>query len=140
LHLIGHGQGAEQLLAAGPGIFAGGQHRPQIVAGMAGFVPRQVAVVEIKIADQGRIVEGGAIRGAPSPANQATEPAAAEILELLPHQPDGFAFERPDGAAQAVENPNLELLAGDLGQIFIGCLHHKPGEFFGNRHPVLPQT
>ena len=103
LHLIGHRKSAQEVLAAGPGIFACRKDRSDIVAGVAGFMPGNIAVVEIEVSDEGRVVKGRAIRGGAPAADQAAVPGAAEIFELIPHQFDRLASKRPYGAAQAVQ-------------------------------------
>src|SRR5207244_747186 len=61
LHLVGQGERGEEVATRRAGVFRGGEHGPEVVARVTGLALREVAVVEVEVALEGRVVEGRSI-------------------------------------------------------------------------------
>jgi hypothetical protein len=77
LDLIGNRQRGHEVTTCGPDVFAGGQDRSQIVAGVTGFPLGQVAIIEIEVAYQCTVVESSSVNVSEPAANQCTVARAA---------------------------------------------------------------
>jgi hypothetical protein len=84
---------------------------------MAGLAGREVGVVEVEVADERPVVERGPVRGRPAAADQGAERAAAEICDLGADRADGRRVERAKGAAERVEDADLQLFARGAGEV-----------------------
>lgn len=115
LNLIGDGQGREKFLSGDVREFGGGQDGPQVVRGMAGLPLGEVAVVEIKVMDEGAVVKRGPVRGGAGAPDEAAgllviDRAVGQIPEMKQVRMDRFhrlGFHRGDGAAQGVQDPQF---------------------------------
>jgi hypothetical protein len=67
LHLIGGGQSGEHVAAGGRRVLSGRKPRREVVARVAGLARGEVGVVEVEIADECAVVEGGAVGGVSPP-------------------------------------------------------------------------
>ncbi len=112
-------------------------HRPKIIAGVAGFLFGKVAIIEVEVAHQRRVVKSSAVGRVFPIANQRRQGFATEILKLLPYQRDGWPLKRTKSAAEGVEHVNLELLACFLGKVFIPHAFYEGGKLFNLCHIFL---
>ena len=117
LHLVGDRERGQQLAAGGVRVLGGRQHRREVVARVAGLAGREVGVVEVEVADERPVVEGGSVGCRRAAADQRAERIAAEVLELRPDRGDGRGVERAERAAERVEHADLELAARRLGEV-----------------------
>jgi hypothetical protein len=140
LHLVGHGQRRQELPAVPVGAHRGGKHRTRAVARVARFASGDVGVVEVEVAHQGAIVEGHPVRRGPPAADEGGVATAAEILDVLPDHPDRFPVERADGAAEAVQHPELELLPSRHREIVPGGPHHEGRQLLSVGHAALREA
>src|SRR5579871_129777 len=92
-------------------VFAGGKHRAEVVAGVAGLLSGNVAIVVVQVAYQRRVKERRAIRRGFSATDQRDQGLTAEILKLGAQHLDWRPFKRANSAAEGVQNANLELAA-----------------------------
>ena len=83
LDLVGDRQRGQQRATVGVRVLGRGEHGREVVAGVTRLTGRQVGVVEVQVADQRAVVERGAVRRAPSHADQRAQRRAAELPDLL---------------------------------------------------------
>ncbi len=138
LHLVGHRQRRQQGAPVPARIFGGGQHRPQVVAGVAGLAGGDVAVVEVEVADQSAVVEGRAVGRARAPAHQSAARCASELLHVGADQPNGLAVQRADGTTQRVQHADLQLLHRLGGKVLVGGGDDKRCQLLGVGHRFTP--
>jgi hypothetical protein len=112
LHLVGHRQGGWQFPSTASGVLSRGQDSTEVIAGVAGFIWGQIAVVEVQVTHQGAIVERGAVGGRAATPDQCTVSGPAELVDLQTDQENRFSRKCTDGTAEGVQHANLELLAG----------------------------
>src|SRR5689334_17695095 len=98
LHLISDGQRGEQRTAVRLRQFRGREHGGDVVGWMTGLARREIAVIEIEVADERAVQEGRSIRRTLSTANERTGAIAAEIRDELANMAHRIATERADGA------------------------------------------
>jgi hypothetical protein len=79
---------------------------------MAGLLRRQVAVVEVEVANQGAVAKRGKVGRGAAAADQRAARRAAEVVHMLADHPGHVGAERPDGTAQRVEQADPDRLAG----------------------------
>ena len=111
LHLVGHRQGSEQCLASPLGVLACGEHRSQVVAGVAGLLLGQVAVVVIQVAHQRGVIQRGPVRSGLPATDQRHQGVAPEVFELEAEYAERWTIDGPDRAAQGVEHVDFKLPA-----------------------------
>src|SRR5205823_8094453 len=109
LNLIRDRQSSQELLAGAVRVLAGRQDRAQVIARMAGLILCQIAVVEIEVSDQGRIVKGRAVRRGSARANCCAQGCSAKFLDLRQNCPNWRAAQGADRAPQRIENADLQL-------------------------------
>src|SRR5208337_461201 len=119
LDLVGNGKRSQKVLAGLSGILRCRQDRSHVIARMAGFGFCQIAVVKIKIAHQGTVIEGSSVRGCSSTSNQSTVRISAEIFDMFSQNLYRHCLYGPNGASQTVEHSQSELLSGILGKILV---------------------
>src|SRR5207244_11148608 len=78
---------------------------------MTGLARRKVGVVEVEIADKHSVVESGAVGSGAAAADQCTERAAAELVQLCADSLDRWCVECSERTPQRVEHPKLERIA-----------------------------
>ncbi len=106
--LIGHGKREHEVLAACRCMVGRGEDRAEIVAGVTQAARRHVAVEQIDIAHEARVIQRGLIRRRRATANQGARTRAAVLVELLAKRLERLARQRADRTAQAVEDVSLE--------------------------------
>jgi hypothetical protein len=111
LHLIGDGEGDEQLTTGGVSIFGCGEHGGKVVARLAGLGSGEVGVVEVEVADERPVVEGGPVRRSLTAPDQRAARVATEVFELCANRADRRRVERAKRTAQRVEDTDLQFLA-----------------------------
>src|SRR5205085_11222614 len=102
LDLVGDCQCGQQIFATAPCILACSKHGPDIVAGMAGLIFGKIAVVEVQVAHQGRIIERGAIGSSLHPTDEGCEWFTPKVLKLSLEPLDWWSFDGSNGAAQCI--------------------------------------
>src|SRR6266568_664971 len=102
LDLVGDRQGSQELLAALLSVLACRQHCSQVVAGVAGLLPGNVAIVVVQVANQGRIVESGPVWCIFISTDQRNERLASKIFELGLEYFDRGSFHGPNCTAQRI--------------------------------------
>ena len=83
LHLVGDREGRHQVPAACARILRRRQNGRQIIAGMAGFAFRQIAVIEVQVADRSSIVKCRMFRTCPSSGQQCAFSVGIECGDVL---------------------------------------------------------
>jgi hypothetical protein len=91
-------------------VFTGCEDRTEVVAGVAGLLFGDVAIVVVQVANQRRVVEGGAVGSGFVAADQRYQGSAAEVFKLGAQHLDRRSLERSKGAAEGIEYANLELV------------------------------
>ena len=134
LHLVGQGERGEEVATRRAGIFRGGEHGPEVVARVTGLALREVAVVEVEVAHERRVVEGRPIWCGVAATDQRARAGAIEFLHLSAHQLNGLALEGANRARQGVKHANFELLARRLRQIIVGRSDRILSQPLGDRH------
>src|SRR5205085_704429 len=84
--------------------------------------------------DEGAVGEGGAVGGRATAADKAAKSAAAELACLLADPTDRLPVERADGAAQGIEDVDLQTAAGCLRELSIRRPRHEPAQLLCFRH------
>src|SRR2546428_2467323 len=106
-----------------------------------GWLLRQVRVVEVQIADQGAVGEGGQVRDGRVP--RAPQRRAVGNRDCL-RNPAGdharLGCPRTEGAGQAVQNAALDFVDNVGGQAFVTERLHVGGEAIGNHVGSPSQT
>src|ERR1700683_2184830 len=113
-------------------VLAGGEDRAGIVRGMAQPAAREVAVHEIDIADESRIVERRVDEiGAATSDQRATAAGTTELLSLCAARLDRRRAEGIDGARHCIEDADLESLAPLDSKIFVLRPQREPCDAIG---------
>src|SRR5712691_8125600 len=92
-------------------VLAGSQYRPDVVAGVAGLLFGDIAVVVVQVAYKGRVVKRRAVGSGFSAADQRYQGLAAEVFELGAQHLDRWPLKRSNSTAEGIQYANLELLA-----------------------------
>ena len=112
LHLVGDRERAQQRAAVRVGVLRGGEHRRQVVRGMAGLARRQEGVVEVEVADERAVVERRPIgRGAFQKADHRRKRRAAELSTCFRTISGTLGTQGTERAPERVQDAQLELLA-----------------------------
>ena len=111
LHVIGDGEGDEQLATGGVCVFGRGKYRGKVVARMAGLAGGEVGVVEVEVANERPVVEGGAVGRSLTVADQRAARVSTKVFELCANRTDRRRIERAKRTAERVENADLQLFA-----------------------------
>ena len=118
--LIGHRQRGQEVLARKIGVLAGGEDRPRIVRGVAQPASGEIAIHEIDVSDERRIVERRIDGVGAATADQRAAAAwTAEFIGLRATRFDRWRAERIDGARHCVEDAHLESLAPLGSQVVV---------------------
>jgi hypothetical protein len=97
----------------------------------------EVVVHEVEVPDQGPVVQRGAIRSRPAPADQRADPAPPEVVDLVANGPDRRTVERADGAAEAIEYVPLQEPKRLRGKVGVGHACRERGDLFNCIHVML---
>jgi hypothetical protein len=138
LHLVGDGECGQELPAGGVRVLSRREHGGEIVARVAGLAGREVGVVEVEVADKRPVVEGGTVGGRSAAADQGAERPAAEVRELGADRAGGRRVERAKGAAERVEDADLQLFARGAGEVVPGAGGDEARQPRGSGHERLP--
>src|SRR5690606_2163984 len=112
VHLVGDGQGGEELRAGGVGRLGGGEHRAEVVGGVVGLAFGQVGVHEVEVAAERAVDEGGAVGGGAAAADQGGRGCAAQVADEAADGGHRGGVQRADRDAEGVQDPDGELFAG----------------------------
>jgi hypothetical protein len=63
LHLVGHGERAQQFPPGSVSVFGRRKHGREVVARVAGLARGEIGIVEVEVANECAVVEGGAVGG-----------------------------------------------------------------------------
>src|SRR5213078_1987514 len=94
----------------------------------------EIAVVEVEVAHERRVVEGRPIRWSVAATDQRARAGAIEFFHLSAHQPHWLSVDGANRASQGVEHADFELLARRLRQIIVGRSDRKLSQPLGDRH------
>ena len=139
LHLVGDRECGQQFPAGGVRVLGRREHGREIVARMAGLAGGEVGVVEVEVADERPVVERGTVGGRPAAADQGAERAAAEVVELGADRLDRRRLERAKGAAEGIEDTDLQLFASGAREVVPGAGCDEARQPRRNGHERLPR-
>ena len=84
---------------------------------MAGLILGEVAVVEIEIAHQCRIVKGCPVGGCSTTSDESGKRISTEVIELFFQHFHRCSLQGSYGAAQGIEEADLQLPHGSFGKL-----------------------
>jgi hypothetical protein len=88
---------------------------------------REERVVEVQVAHERAVVERGAVGCASAGAYERRQRGAAELPHLLGDHSWWVAVQRPEGAPERVQHPELQLLTRRFGDLLKAGRTHEPG-------------
>lgn len=134
LHLVGNGQGQQQVFAAAVGVVGHGQQAAEVVGRVAHFALAGVVVHEIEVAHQRRIIQRRPVDGCAAATRQRAVRVAAQLLYQRQNLPRGLAVDGPNQATQRIQNVVLEALPYFSGKVGRRNAEGERGNLLGSGH------
>src|SRR5205085_12086077 len=119
-------------------VFASGKHAAQVVAGMAGFAFRQIAVVEVEVSYQRAIVKSGAIGCGASAADQGATSLAAELLGMGAELRGDRAAQGADRTTERIQHADFQLTPCGAGKAVTASSGDEGRQPLCIRHGGIP--
>jgi hypothetical protein len=95
---------------------------------MAGLAGREERVVEVQVAHHRSVVERGAVGRARARGEQSAQGHAAQLADLLADDLGDLGAERAEGAAERVQDAQLELPARRFRDVLEPCPANELGQ------------
>src|SRR5438477_689126 len=109
MDLVGGGEGGQKLATGRAGHLCRGERGGEVVGRVEALAPDHEDVHEVEVADEGAVVEGGAVRRRAPSSDQGAPPGTPQSVGQQPRRLDRVTPDGANRAADGVQDENLQV-------------------------------